>query len=286
MALRDLLVVLDGSPRRGNVLALAAALAQRHGAHLTGLCPLELLFPVSLGLTLSGELAPGTLQALTAQVEGAARETAKGIEAEFRAQLRSRGVLGDWEVTTGPAADAIAYRARTTDLLVLGQADPGHPQPAAAGGLIEHALLHAGRPLLLVPYAGSFESVGHTVLLGWNGSAAAARAAHDALMLIQPGAAVAVMMVEHDADDAPPQDVPCMGIAEHLARHGLKVSAARTLAGDDVAESDALLNYASDTGADLLVVGGYGHSPMHERLLGGVSRELLAHMTLPVLMSH
>jgi nucleotide-binding universal stress UspA family protein len=75
-------------------------------------------------------------------------------------------------------------------------------------------------------------------------------------------------------------------MAEHLARHGLKVSADRTVTDGSISYADALLAYASDTGADLLVTGGYGHSRARELIMGGVSRELLDHMTLPVLMSH
>ena len=80
--------------------------------------------------------------------------------------------------------------------------------------------------------------------------------------------------------------MPGADIAAHLARHGLKVTAARTATDRSIADADALLSYASDLGADLLVVGGYGHSRARELVLGGVSRALLQHMTLPLLMSH
>jgi nucleotide-binding universal stress UspA family protein len=79
---------------------------------------------------------------------------------------------------------------------------------------------------------------------------------------------------------------PAADIAEHLARHGLTVTAARTVVSDGLPPADVLLDYASDIGADLLVVGGYGHSRTREMILGGVTRDLLRHMTVPVLMSH
>ena len=80
--------------------------------------------------------------------------------------------------------------------------------------------------------------------------------------------------------------LPTADIAEHLARHGLNVAAARTVVADGLSPADALLGYASDIDADLLVVGGYGHSRTREMIMGGVTRDLLRQMTLPVLMSH
>ena len=80
-------------------------------------------------------------------------------------------------------------------------------------------------------------------------------------------------------------DAASADITRHLSRHGISAKTARTaLAG--MTASDALLSYAADVSADLLVIGGYGHSRLRERILGGVTRELLQHMTLPVLMSH
>jgi len=105
-------------------------------------------------------------------------------------------------------------------------------------------------------------------------------------MLIEPTASVTVLTVERARSGADLQQVPSADMAEHLARHGLKVSAARTVTDGSISYADAILAYASDTGADLLVTGGYGHSRVRELILGGVSRELLDHMTLPVLMSH
>jgi nucleotide-binding universal stress UspA family protein len=285
VSLRDLLVVLDGSARSEIQLALSVGLARRHDAHLTGFCPLEFLLPADLGFALSAYPEMLALQEAASQLEVQVRAKAGSIEAAFREQLRRNDVKGDWQIATD-SVEAIARRARVADLLVLGQVDPDHRLPPAARHLIEDALMNAGRPLLLVPYAGRFDTIGTNVLLGWNGTREAARAAHDALPLIAPSATVTVLTVEHATGAAKSEDVPGADMAEHLARHGLRVSAARTVADRSISDADALLGYASDSGADLLVVGGYGHSRMREMILGGATRELLQHMTLPVLMSH
>jgi len=286
MKLRDLLVVLHGSRHSKAVLGLALGLAHRHDAHLTGLCPLELLYPTNLGLALSGYPEALALQEAATRFEAQAQAKAQSIEADFREQLRRNNVRGDWQVATGLAVDDVARRARTADLLVLGQTDPDLPLPPMARHLVEDALMNAGRPMLIVPFAGDFDTIGTNVLIGWNGTREAARAAHDALLLIEPTATVTVLTVERARSAADSPQVPGADMAEHLARHGLKVSAARTVTDGSISYADALLAHASDTGADLLVTGGYGHSRARELILGGVSRELLDHMTLPVLMSH
>ena len=147
------------------------------------------------------------------------------------------------------------------------------------------ALFSSGRSILVVSYAGWFTEVGRRVLVGWNGRREAARAVHDAVLLISGADEVIVLAIDpqdgligRDGDPAP-------DIARHLARHGLRVTAAQTAsAGLDAA--DVLPNHAADLGADLIVVGGYGHSRAWEMVLGGVTRALLQRMTVPVLMSH
>jgi len=170
--------------------------------------------------------------------------------------------------------------------MVIGQADPDNPPPAVARSLVEDVLMTAGRPLLVVPYAGRFETVGTNALVGWTRTREAARAVHDALPLLAPAATVTVLTVESGRAASDTEVLPTADIAEHLARHGLNVSAARSVVSDGLSPADVLLDYASDLGADLLVVGGYGHSRTRQMIMGGVTRGLLLHMTLPVLMSH
>ncbi len=284
MSLRDLVVVLDGSPRDKAKLAVAVALAQRHDAHLTGLCPLELLVPPDVSFALGGYPDLWALPEFARQLESQARAKAAIVEAGFREVLRRESITGDWTFETRSLISAVAHRAQITDLLIIGQSDPDNPVPEVARSLIEDVLMTAGRPLLIIPYAGTFGPVGANTLIGWTPTREAARAVHDALPLLAPSAKVTVLTVESTVHDT--RALPTVEIAEHLARHGLDVSAARTVVTDGLSPADALLDYASDVGADLLVVGGYGHSRTREMIMGGVTRDLLRHMTVPVLMSH
>lgn len=286
MGLRDLMVVLDGSARDDTKMAVALDLAHRHNAHLIGLCPLELLLPADMSFALGGYPDLWAMPEFARQIETQARAKAAGIEVRFQDFLRRRNVRGQWLFETGSLLSAVAHRAHTTDLIVLGQADPDNPPPAVARTLVEDILMTAGRPVLLIPYAGRFETIGTNVLIGWTSTRESARAVHDMLPLLPEAAKVTVLTVESAKAGPASEVLPTADIADHLSRHQLTVSAARTVVSDGLAPADALLDYASDIGADLLVVGGYGHSRTREMIMGGVTRDLLRHMTVPVLMSH
>ena len=283
--LRDLMVVLDGSPRGEAQLALALDLARRCGAHLTGFCPLDGLVGLHPSVVVGPYPEMFAFPEAVNEFRARAAEKARGMEEEFRSQLRRRGVEGEWEAATGLPADVVARRARSTDLLVLGQADPEQGTLHSPMALVEDALMRTGRPLLLVPYAGRFETVGSNVLIGWNDSREAARAAHDMLPLVGPSAKATVLTIAHGRQAQGEGELPNAQVTAHLARHGLQVTATRTVRDGNVSDADVLLNHASDIGADLLVIGGYGRSRAREILLGGVTRDLLRCMTLPVLMS-
>jgi nucleotide-binding universal stress UspA family protein len=245
-----------------------------------------LLLPADMSFALGGYPDLWALPEFAKQIDEQGRAKAAVIEAGFREMVRREGIKADWEYETGSLVSSVMPRAYTADLLVVGQVDPDNPPPAIARTLIEDLLMTAGRPLLLVPYAGEFKTVGENTLIGWTPSRESARAVHDVLPLLTPRAKVTLLTVETSRPERDEAALPTIGIAEHLARHGLDVSAARTVVSDGLSPADALLDYASDISADLLVVGGYGHSRTREMILGGVTRDLLRHMTVPVLMSH
>jgi nucleotide-binding universal stress UspA family protein len=146
-------------------------------------------------------------------------------------------------------------------------------------------LITSGRPILVVPYIGRLETFGTNILVGWNNSRESARAINDAIPLLAKAASVTILEANLIGRRPAIDDVTSVDITRHLTRHGISAKRARTVAAG-ISASDALLSYAADVSADLLVVGGYGHSRLRELILGGVTRELLQHMTLPVLMSH
>ena len=142
-------------------------------------------------------------------------------------------------------------------------------------------MLGAGRPVVVVPYAGNFNTTPRHVLIAWSGTREATRAVHDALPILQRATKVFVLSIN-------PKDskhLPGADIAAHLARHGCKTEAARTVASD-ISVSDAILSDASNVGADFIVMGAYGHYRLSEWALAGATRDVLNTMTGPVLFSY
>lgn len=287
-ALRDIIVVLDDSAASEIRLDIAVALAQQHGAHLTGLSALDLLMPTRAVVQPRsnpegdtphwGVLPPAAYPEADTQ----AAERADQLEAAFRERLRFSRLQGDWQVASGHLSEAVVRQARQADLVILGQVNPSHPPPPAGRQLVEDVLMTSGRPILVIPYIGRFATVGSRILVGWNNSREATRAVNDAMPLLAKATFVTVL--EASARN-PAIDSTGADITRHLTRHGVNAKTTRTVTGS-ISTLDLLLNHAADMSADLLVVGGYGHSRLRELVLGGVTRELLRHMTLPVLMSH
>jgi nucleotide-binding universal stress UspA family protein len=209
-------------------------------------------------------------------------QAAAAAAAQFEKQASDAGATASARaVTTTLSAgyDLFGRIARRFDLAVVGQDDPDNEQsetPVAEGALFE-----SGRPLIMVPYIHKDGLKLDRVMVCWDGSRPAARAVADAMPLLTRAGQVDVAIVEQAKSD----EMPGADVAEHLARHGLKVTVQRIARGDlDV--KDVLLNYAADSAADLVVMGGYGHSRMREFILGGVTRGMLASMTVPTLLAH
>lgn len=281
MRIRDILVHLDATGQARTRLALAAELARRQGAHLIGLHAFDVTLPF---VAPDAGGAAAVVSEVLERMREEARAAASGIEAAFQETVQRQDLSGEWRLVEGPAPEQVTLHGRYADLLVLGQADPASGDPAAEA-TVEAALFSSGRPVLVVPHAGRFESPGRRVLIGWNASREATRAVHDALPLITAAEIAAVLSINPRQGIAAHGEEPGADIARHLARHGVRVRVERTEA-PEIGAADALLNRAAEMSADLLVVGGYGHSRFREMFLGGVTRSLLRQMTLPVLMSH
>jgi nucleotide-binding universal stress UspA family protein len=284
MAIKDILVHLDASPRCAARLELAAAIAVQHGAHLTGLHVVDLPTPdVFYGFP-SAYMDVQRAEDLIARMRTVRLEDAAVIQTRFTDTLRRNALQGEWRLAEGVTGETVTLHARYADFVVIGQLDPNDVN-ARATDLQTTALMTTGRPMLVVPYAGDFRSIGGHVLIGWNASGEAARAVNEAMPLLRAAQKVTVLAINPRGGIGGDGDVPAADIALHLARHGITAEAAHTVA-HDIGEGDALLSYAADIAADLLVCGMYGHSRLRELAFGGVTRSLLTEMTLPVFMTH
>jgi nucleotide-binding universal stress UspA family protein len=281
MALKDILVHVDNDQRGIARAGFAVDLARRHEAHLTGLGVSGFSsMPTFVDAELPAEIIQAHIDASRAEAEAAGKA--------FREVAEKAGLGVEWRSVEEPVADVarvVALHARHADLTVLGQPDPDEPGRSLSLDIVERLLLDAGGPVLLIPYAGKFETIGDHVMLAWNGSRESARAVRDSLPFLAKGAKVTVLQVNPPSRKPADRDVAGADIAVHLARHGLKAEAAHVVA-EDMKVGDMILSRAADAGADMIVMGAYGHSRLREMVLGGATRHILQHMTVPVLMSH
>src|SRR6266853_914690 len=162
---------------------------------------------------------------------------------------------------------------------------PPYPDFRSNGFRPEAIVVAAARPILVIPYAGTFETAGRRALVAWAGTREAVRAVNDALPLLGDAEVVTVTFVGAQEPSLEHHGPSLQPTVDNLLRHGIPAKPEATLHGG-IAISDILLSRAADLAADLIVCGAYHHSQLREALIGGVSRELLSHMTVPVLMSH
>ncbi len=278
MAYREILVAVDTAATAAQRVAPAAALAAAFGARLTGFFATG--YPIS---TAYGDLS-GWAQLVDAYME-AQRAEASAAEAAFRQELARLKLTGDWVFREAESTESVTAAAALFDLVVIGQPNPDAEQGGSFGLRPEELVLGGGRPVLIVPYAGSFAEIGRRVIIGWSRRREAVRAMHDAMPLLERAEAVTVIEVDPPAPVPGESVVLAENIAEGLVRRGIAATAESEASGG-LAVDDALLSRAADLGADLLVMGAYGHSRLREYVLGGVSRGIFPQVTIPVLMAH
>jgi nucleotide-binding universal stress UspA family protein len=282
MALKDILVHLDTTPRSDARLNIAARLATQCGAHLTAVFVIDIP-SANYFYGAAMPFVPTNPEDIVDRMRAEAAAAAAPVEAAFHDCVRRNGLQGEWRLVEGMPASVVALHARYADLTVVGQPNSFDRQDSDA--ITVTTVMTSGRPVLAIPFAGTFPTLGERVLVAWNASREAARAVNDALPLLAGAKHVTILAINPQRGVGGHGDVPAADIALHLARHGVKAEAAHTVA-KDISDGEALLSYAADVGADLIVAGAYGHSRARELVFGGVTRTLIAEMTAPVLLSH
>jgi len=280
MAIKNLLVVVDHSEQSAARVDAAILLAVTHDAHLTGLF---VAAPPVLPSYVAGELGEGVI----AIQRRKAQEHADEAAAIFRraVDLAGIGAKAEWRALRGNPTEVTGIVTRYADLVIVGQVDPDRRQGESMPVHPEDVLFDCGRPVLVIPYAGKVTSIGQQVVIGWNASREAARAVNDAMPLLEAAKKVSVLAVNPKPGFDGLGDEPGADIALHLARHGVTVTADH-FSARGIDPGDMILNYATDVSVDLLVMGAYSRSRLRELVLGGVTRHIMQHMTIPVLFSH
>jgi nucleotide-binding universal stress UspA family protein len=275
--IKDIVVSLSLDATHDPAAHYAVSLAEAFEAHVAG-----------IAFAFEPVIAPAYMGSLPAEIvdtqRAANKRTAEAAVARFEQAAKRSGLSAEHRIlsaTLAGAADSFGRLARRFDLAVVGQGEPKTLAPQEL--LIEAALFESGRPVIIVPYIHKAPLKLDRVVVAWDGSRTATRAIADALPLLARAKAVEVLIVAGGRTKS--DEVPGADVGQHLARHGLKVEVKR-IVSTDVDVPNTILSHVADTSADVLVMGGYGHSRLREFVLGGATRGILNSMTVPVLMSH
>jgi nucleotide-binding universal stress UspA family protein len=278
--IRDIVVNLSvragGTPTGDYAVSVASALE----AHIAGIAFVyDLNIPMSeLGYNPRG--AMDVIDALRRDNEAAAKAAVE----RFAAATARAGVPAEPRIlsaSTANAGDQFSRIARRFDLAVVGQTEPKGSTVEAI--ISENTLFESGGPVIVVPYIHKASFKLDRVMVCWDGSRPAARAIADAMPLLERAGNIEVVIIANERGKQ--DEIEGADMGQHLARHGLKVEVSR-ITRDNLDVANVLLSHSSDSDANFIVMGGYGHSRLREFVLGGVTRTILHSMTVPVMMSH
>lgn len=287
------LVHVNDSLRSRDVLRRAVALAAAHGASVQAVHAVEPT-PVAAYAPLE---APALVSQFGAENDASRLEQARALVEEVAAATRTPiAFSGSFD---GDALGAMLRAAWTSDLMVVGQRNPADPGGTAAG-FPSRLIVQSSCPVLFVPYVDTLPEApagqARRVLVAWADRRESARALRDALPLLRHAEGVELVRFDREGDDAGDRMTP---VLDFLKGHGIEATAtvrrtreptfAERMAGAGTADApvaEALQSHAADGDADLIVMGGWGHTRAWELVLGGVTRTMLQSMTVPVLMSH
>jgi nucleotide-binding universal stress UspA family protein len=275
--LGEIVVFIDGHTETAGILEFAGILAQEHGARL-----ISVFMQPEPTITPAETFARGKGMESIIEVHQAQLDR---IEAERRAQfegiVRRHGIRSEWRSLPYSSTE-VGVHAYYADLVVIARPESAG-QTAGPPGLAESLVLSSGRPIIMFPPRGTVSQI-RRILVAWNATRESIRAVADALPLLVKAKAVQVLVVDHERNRAGHGQEPGADIARHLTRHGAQVEVQRlSSGGKDVGQ--LLLSQAAAFGADLLVMGAYGHSQLREWMFGGVTRTVLYQAALPVLLS-
>lgn len=280
MSYKDVLVHLDDTEICSARVAAAVTLAKRDGARVTGVA-------MVLESTISTYIGIDFPASLTDAQQEIVQKSADSAVAKFEAAAKEAEVEYAVRIIRCPATKAasrLAFFARHADLTFLGQANPDSPGRAFQESLLESVLHASGRPVYVVPYIGRYEHKTRRAVIAWDGSKKAVRAVNDAIPMLQARDEVDVLVVNPTRRDEEFGGQQGENLVGHLERYGINAKVVERT-NPEVGVDAVILNHIADVGADLLVMGAFGHSRLREKAFGGVTNSILHQMTAPVVMS-
>ena len=275
--IKDIVVNLSVNKEADPAGDYAVSVASAFDAHLTGIA---FIYDPIVPISGTGYIPAEVIESQQADNETAAKTAVdRFAEATRRAGLSAEPL--SLTASLAGAGDQFGRIARRFDLAIVGQAEP---EASSVDEIVaETALFESARPVILVPYIQKMPLKLDNVMVCWDGSRQSARAIADAMPFLTKAGRVEIVIITNERGKQ--DEIEGADMGQHLARHGLKIDVHR-ITGGNIDVADALLSHAADSGADFMVMGGYGHSRLREFVLGGVTHSIFRSMTVPVLMSH
>jgi nucleotide-binding universal stress UspA family protein len=277
--LKNLLVHIPSERLIRPVVDGAISLAVSHAAHLRAISVGYETTNVGLAVDVGG----GAVAAVFEIERQRALARANAALAVFETEARNAGIAYDCQPIASVPAEAaasVSASARLHDLTIVLQPEPD--RGTFDNIMPQEILFGSGGPVLFIPYTHKGPLVAKRIGIAWDGSRLAARALRDAAPLLTRAQAITIISIN---DVQVPVEASAKAVSGHLARYGMTARIQR-MDADRADIQPTILSVSADEGLDLIVMGGYGHSRLQERILGGVTRGMLQSMTVPTLMSH
>ncbi|MBI5484498.1 MAG: hypothetical protein HY888_08555 [Deltaproteobacteria bacterium] len=269
MAIKDILVHLDVSAATESRLDLAILYARKHGACLRGLYPIT--------------------HAFSGQYDSDERSTLERLKTMFCEKSAAAGIQSEWlshdsAVIGVSISDIVTMHAYYSDLVIVGQTDRKKINLNVPVDLPEYLVKNCGRPVLVVPYVGSFNTAGERIMVAWKENRETIRSLNDAMPFIELAQSVSIVGATAELNESF-TDSPMIDLCNYLSRRGIS-SKTRPIFLGNLSIGDAILNNACEQSADLLIMGASVPTNRKAYALSPIAKYVLGHLTVPILMSH
>ena len=274
MPIKSILLHMANDEHHAERLQRGIELATRFDAYL------EILYiatPVSMPAGITGR---GASYAYLAEATAIAHEKAEEIEHEVRTNCS--GLTYSFTIEEGDHVELLARRTPFVDLAVVSQSHPAHLEDRVRLQIPDQLPMQAACPTIVLPWERRTQNSGHHTLIAWKNTREAGRAVRDAIPFLGDADRVTVLSIERPGTP----DSTGEKICDFLSKHGVNVDLRTNINDNDASVGEIILDVGRELDCDSLVMGAYGHSRLRELIIGGVTRYILGHMDLPVLMSH
>lgn len=274
MTIKTILLHLSNDSQLDARIEAALGLAAENNAHVIGLYTIA---QVTVPTSFMGYVPPEFIE----QSRKSEEENAAKAKARFESLAAKVDCSIEVAIEEGYAPDLLNEHALSVDLVIVGQGDPEAENNAQTRYIAEEIVVSSPRPVLIIPFAGNYKNFGSHVVVGWNNTRESSRALHDSFPFLEKAEKVTLLRVNATEDETYETE----HIIAHLKRHGIDANF-KSGHWPGISVGDAILDSLVDYSGNMLVLGAYGHSRLREMILGGVTRNILEHMTAPVLFVH